>query len=218
MTLLLTRYVTAVLIIVTVPLTLSISCPPLPLLAPLATLTVTLCALCFCRLIEKTTPLYIAPDQAALAPSLGKIEGHVSVTKQLIEARCYIDLQDKNGGTPLFIAAHHGQAVVAQLLLAARCNIDLQTKSGLQAAQRAGHRFVAASRVERAQHNQEQFHFRRAAFHSQLKSKVATSSPRPRPCESTLTSMAPLSLHAHTHTPSTHKPLASSQLTTSLST
>ena len=34
-------------------------------------------------------------------------------------------------------------------------------------------RFFAASGVERAQHNQDQFRFRRAAFYDQLKSKVS---------------------------------------------
>ena len=53
-------------------------------------------------------------------------EGHVTVTEQLIEARCNIDLQHKEDGyTPLHAAAENGHAAVAQLLLAARCNIDL---------------------------------------------------------------------------------------------
>jgi hypothetical protein len=51
MKLLLTRYVTTVLIIITVPLTLFLSC--LLLLAPLAASTVSLCAFYFCRLIGK---------------------------------------------------------------------------------------------------------------------------------------------------------------------
>jgi hypothetical protein len=36
----------------------------------------------------------------------------------------------------------------------------------------SGNRLFAASGVEHAQHNQEHFRFRRAAFYSQLKSKV----------------------------------------------
>jgi hypothetical protein len=34
------------------------------------------------------------------------------------------------------------------------------------------HRYFAAAGVDHAQHNQNQFRFRRAAFYSQLKSKV----------------------------------------------
>jgi ubiquitin C len=72
-------------------------------------------------------------------------EGHATVTAQLIDARCNIDLQAKNGATPLHIAAHAGHAAVAQLLLAAHCNIDIQTKglTALQLAQRASHAGIA---------------------------------------------------------------------------
>jgi ubiquitin C len=66
--------------------------------------------------------------------------GYSSVTEQLIEARCNVDLQ------PLITAAFHGHVDVAKLLLAARCNIDLQTKHGetaLQVAQMRGHVAIA---------------------------------------------------------------------------
>jgi len=32
--------------------------------------------------------------------------GHSSVTEMLIEARCNVDYEDKDGWTPLFVAAH----------------------------------------------------------------------------------------------------------------
>jgi len=57
-------------------------------------------------------------------------EGHAAATKQLIEARCNVDLQDEHGCTPLFIAAEKGDAAVTELLIAARCNVDLQDKDG----------------------------------------------------------------------------------------
>jgi ubiquitin len=66
--------------------------------------------------------------------------------KQLVEARCIINLQQENGATPLHIATREGHAAVVQLLLSARCNVDLQAKGGLtalQAAQRAGHAGIA---------------------------------------------------------------------------
>jgi ankyrin repeat protein len=57
-----------------------------------------------------------------------------------------MNLTDKYGRTPLYIAAHKGQAAVTKQLIEARCNIDLQTKGGetaLQAAQRVGHPVIA---------------------------------------------------------------------------
>jgi hypothetical protein len=71
---------------------------------------------------------------------------HVSVTKQLIETHCNIDVQVENGDTPQIITAHKGHVVVAQLLLPERCIIDLQTKTGetvLQAVQREEHATIA---------------------------------------------------------------------------
>ena len=56
--------------------------------------------------------------------------GHAAVTKQLIAARCNVDLQDKSGRTPLHVVATHGNEAVAKQLIAARCNVDLQDKYG----------------------------------------------------------------------------------------
>jgi ubiquitin C len=87
-------------------------------------------------------------DEAGSTPlHLAAQNGHASVTKQLIEARCNTDVQEENGYTPLHVVAHNGDAAVAQLLLAARCNIDLKAEMGcltaLQAAQRVGHAAIA---------------------------------------------------------------------------
>ena len=48
-----------------------------------------------------------------------------SVTKQLIEACCSIDLQENIGFTLLFIAAEQGHACVTKQLIEAHRNIDL---------------------------------------------------------------------------------------------
>ena len=60
MRLLLTRYVTTVLIIINVPLPLILSC--LQLLAPLAASTVSLCEFYACRLIGKQTSFLLLHD------------------------------------------------------------------------------------------------------------------------------------------------------------
>ena len=44
-------------------------------------------------------------------------------------ARCNIDLQEKNGGTPLCIAARNGHVSVVKQLIEAHCNVDLQEKT-----------------------------------------------------------------------------------------
>ena len=49
-------------------------------------------------------------------------EGHASVTKQLIEARCNIDHQDDDGNTPLHLATYGGHVSVTEQLIEARCN------------------------------------------------------------------------------------------------
>jgi ankyrin repeat protein len=41
-----------------------------------------------------------------------------------------VDLQAKDGFTPLHIAAEHGRASATELLISARCNLDLQDKAG----------------------------------------------------------------------------------------
>jgi ankyrin repeat protein len=40
-------------------------------------------------------------------------------------------VQDKDGWTPLFIAAKKGHAAIVEQLITARCNIDLPLKSVL---------------------------------------------------------------------------------------
>jgi ankyrin repeat protein len=52
------------------------------------------------------------------------------VTKQLIDARCHVDLPEKDGTTPLFMAAQEGHVAVTMQLIEARCNVDLQVKDG----------------------------------------------------------------------------------------
>jgi len=54
---------------------------------------------CKSRLAQgsQCTPIYIAAQN-----------GHAAVTKQLIEARCIVDLQIKDGRTPLYTASQKG--------------------------------------------------------------------------------------------------------------
>jgi len=71
---------------------------------------------------------------------------HAAATKQLIAARCNVDLQAINGATPLHAAASPGHAAVTTQLLVARCNVDLQTYKGftaLQFAEVQGHAGIA---------------------------------------------------------------------------
>ena len=56
--------------------------------------------------------------------------GCAGLTKKLLAARCYVDVQDMDGATALHFAAQEGHAAVAKLLLAARCNVDLQKDDG----------------------------------------------------------------------------------------
>ena len=51
----------------------------------------------------------------ALIFAAGK--GHVTVTTMLIEARCNVDLHDKEGFTPLYIAAQEGHAAATKQLI-----------------------------------------------------------------------------------------------------
>jgi ankyrin repeat protein len=57
--------------------------------------------------------------------------GHADVTKQLIAARCRVDIQDKDGCTPFFIAAQQGHADIVEQMINARCKIDLASTSRL---------------------------------------------------------------------------------------
>jgi hypothetical protein len=67
----------------------------------------------------------------------------------------------------------------------------------------------------RSVHNQDHFRFRRAAFYSQLKSKVGNTLAKataPAYQPGINLNMALLYLHAHSLTPPTHKPLTSYSL------
>ena len=51
-------------------------------------------------------------------------KGHAAMTKQLIAARCNVNLQTKKGDTPMHLAAVRGQKgheTVTKQLIAARC-------------------------------------------------------------------------------------------------
>jgi len=56
--------------------------------------------------------------------------GYSTVTKELIQARCDIDLQGENGGTPLHFAAQVGNVPITEQLIAAGCNVNIQLKNG----------------------------------------------------------------------------------------
>jgi ankyrin repeat protein len=45
-------------------------------------------------------------------------------------AQSFINYQDAQGFTPLFVAALKGHAAVTEQLIAARCNVNLQVKDG----------------------------------------------------------------------------------------
>ena len=89
--------------------------------------------------------------------------GHAAVTKQLLAARCNVDVQDTNGfTTPLHVAAGSGHEAITKQLIAARCNVDLQDVSGnapLHIAAGSGHESVtmqllkARSNVDRQDKN-----------------------------------------------------------------
>ena len=78
-------------------------------------------------------------------------KGHLLVAKQLIAARCNADLPDKNGVTPLHVAASTANEVVMNQLIAARCDLDLQSNAGatpLFFAARKGHASVTKQLIE----------------------------------------------------------------------
>ena len=63
-----------------------------------------------------------------------------------------------------------------------------------------------------AQHNKDQLRYRRAAFYSQLKSKVSNILAKATALRISLTIYGALYLHEHTLKPPTSKPLASYSL------
>ena len=56
--------------------------------------------------------------------------GYSTVTKELIKARCDIDLPGENGLTPIHCAAQVGNVPITEQLIAARCNVNSQLKNG----------------------------------------------------------------------------------------
>ncbi len=64
--------------------------------------------------------------------------GHESVTKQLLEARCNVDLQMQDGESALYIAAKNGYTSVTKQLIAAHCNVDVQVVRGFSNLRRGG--------------------------------------------------------------------------------
>ncbi len=56
--------------------------------------------------------------------------GYTSIAKELIAARCNVDLPQHDGATPLYMAAFFGNAEVAEQLIEGRANIDLQHENG----------------------------------------------------------------------------------------
>jgi uncharacterized protein len=68
---------------------------------------------------------------------------------ELIAARFDVDLQDKNGTTPLYAAAAEGHAAVTKQLIEARCNIDFNDANvPLQIAAAHGHAAVTKQLIE----------------------------------------------------------------------
>ena len=64
---------------------------------------------------------------------------------ELIAARFDVDLQDKNGTTPLYAAAAEGHAAVTKQLIEARCNID---NIAIYIAAEKGHAAVTKQLIE----------------------------------------------------------------------
>lgn len=56
-------------------------------------------------------------------------QGHVALTKMLLERGAPVDARDWNGATPLIFAAYHGRVETMRLLLERGAEIDLQPKS-----------------------------------------------------------------------------------------
>ena len=56
--------------------------------------------------------------------------GFTSIVKELIEARCNVDLPEHGGATPLYMTARFGNAKVTEKLIEARANIHLKHENG----------------------------------------------------------------------------------------
>jgi ankyrin repeat protein len=56
--------------------------------------------------------------------------GYTSIAKELIDARCDVNLPQHDGATPLYMAAFFGNAEVTEQLIEARANIDLKHENG----------------------------------------------------------------------------------------
>ena len=65
------------------------------------------------------TPLLTALGATPLLAAAAN--GHVDVTKQLLEARCNVDLQMQDGESALYIEAKNGHASVTKHVKAAHC-------------------------------------------------------------------------------------------------
>jgi hypothetical protein len=63
--------------------------------------------------------------------NLADREGHAAIVSQLITARCNVDIPKTDGTTPLFIAAIHGHVAVVVHLITARCNVNLARTDGV---------------------------------------------------------------------------------------
>ncbi|CAG2258133.1 unnamed protein product [Mytilus edulis] len=57
-------------------------------------------------------------------------EGHVEVSRLLLENRCNKDITSWGGRTALMLAARRGHVEVSRLLLENRCNKDITTRDG----------------------------------------------------------------------------------------
>lgn len=58
------------------------------------------------------------------------LNGHATVTKQLLVTHCNVDLQDVHGCTPLYVATQGNHATIVEQLLATGCDNDLPDQSG----------------------------------------------------------------------------------------
>jgi ankyrin repeat protein len=80
------------------------------------------------------------PNESGCTPlHLAVVKGNAAVTKQLLAARCNVDIQDDDGYTPLHNAASYDAGVtfngislssVTEQLIDARCNMNLQDLKG----------------------------------------------------------------------------------------